>query len=288
MDLSISIVCHNNSALIQKCLQSIQEQTVGIGYEVMVVDNASADDSVAMIRRNFPQVRIIENAQNLFFTRAHNQAIRAAKGDYVLVLNPDTIVTDHAVAKMMDYIRTHERIGALGCKLLNPDGSIQPFCGKYHFLMWGFFEVLLINAFFPDNFIEQRRRYPYEKLTDGDEVDYISGACMLMSKKALNGAGLFDERFLMYSEEVDLCYRIKHAGYRVCVLPSAIVSHIGGSSSSRFGRRYINRIRQNSMLAYFRKHNGVTAYAVLKVIDTFTFPLLYALKSIKRAVLPGT
>lgn len=251
MDLSILIVNWNGRDLLLDCLRSIYETVRGISYEVLVVDNGSRDGSPAAVRNLYPSVHLIENARNLGFARANNQAIRASRGRYVLLLNSDTVVRPGALGGLVRFTDRHPEVGIAGCRLVNPNGSLQPSWARFP-SFWS--EVL-------DRNVRHRRSMPREPWAY--EVDWVGGACLLARREAIEQVGRLDEDFFMYSEEADWCYRMVQHGWKVAYLETAEVIHLGGGSS---------RLRSDAMavelyrskLRFFRKHYGRVPAAMLR------------------------
>jgi hypothetical protein len=245
MDLSIIIVNWNTKDLLAKCLDSIYQTVEGLAFEVLVVDNASTDGSAAMVRRRFPQVRLIENDENVGFARANNQAIRRARGRYVLLLNSDTEVVPGSIANMVTELETQPDVGITSVCLASPDGSPQ-FC----------------YGSFPSLFAEFRSLFGlhrwdlscWGKINAPREVDWVSGACLMARKAMLDEIGLLDEEFFMFGEEVDLCYRAKDAGWRICLVPSDPVVHVRAGSTGKTSKRLLRLY--HGKLRYSRKHLG--------------------------------
>jgi hypothetical protein len=251
LDLSIIIVNWNARDLLTRCLQSVYDTTSNLDFEVIVVDNASNDGSQAMIRQRFPQVRLIENDQNVGFARANNQALTVSRGRYFLLLNSDTIVLPHALEKMVQFADAHAESGLIGCKLLNSDGSLQKSWASFP-TFWS--EVLGRN-------FRVRRRVEEEPLAY--EVDWVGGACLLVQPAAINEVGLLDESFFMYSEETDWCFRMRRQGWKVYYLPGVEVIHLGGGSASRTNATQLVRL-YDSKIRFFRKHYGARQTSLLR------------------------
>jgi len=256
LDLSIIIVSWNVREHLERCLGSIYAGPIeGITLETWVVDNASRDGSIEMVREIFPQVKVIPNQVNLGFTRANNQAIGESQGRYILLLNPDAQVMAGALEAMVAHMETHPRLAALGPRLLNPDGSVQSSRRRFPTLATGFLESTPLQQWFPHS--RTMRRYYLEDRSDDEEqrVDWVTGACIMLRRQALEEVGLLDENFFMYSEELDWCYRAKAVGWEVGYLPNAQVIHYGGRSSAQeVPARHIHF--QQSKLTFFRKHHG--------------------------------
>ena len=277
MDLSIIIVNWNVVGLLQRCLESVYRslaQSPHLSSEVIVVDNASADDSVAMVQRGFPQVTLMANNQNLGFTVANNQGMRLSQGRYILLLNPDTEVMGQALAHLVAYMEANPRIGAVGPQLRNSDGSVQSSRRRFPTLHTALVESTLLQHYFPHGPL-LRSYYILDRPDDQtQEVDWVVGAAIMVRREVLDQVGLLDERFFMYSEELDWCYRIKQAGWQVAYLPTAqVVHHYGQSSTQDLPHRHIHF--QTSKLRFFRKHHGFWAYAALRwfILATYLFQM---------------
>jgi len=290
-DLSIVIVSWNVRELLRRCLESIEasarrsdgmfawvnkgDDKPGWTYEVFVVDNASTDGSPEMVRESFPHVHLIVNDRNLGFTVANNQAIRRSGGRYVLLLNCDTEVVGDALSKMVEYMDAHSQVGVLGPQLLNPDGTIQSSRRRFPTMATAFLESTLLQQWWPRNKVLDRY---YMKDTPDDriqEVDWVVGACLLARREAINQVGLLDEGFFMYSEELDWCYRIKRAGWKVVYLPTAQVIHYEGKSSEQVvPARHIRF--QTSKVRFFRKHHGLIRSELLRwfILATYIYQLI--------------
>ncbi|MFC1613342.1 glycosyltransferase family 2 protein [Patescibacteria group bacterium] len=205
MTLSIIIVNWNVKDLLEKCLTSIYKETQNIDFEVIVIDNASSDNSADMVRNKFPQVKLIANKENKWFAGGNNQGIKMAQGDLILLLNPDTVVLDGAVNKMVGIMGG---AAVLGCKLLNPDMTIQPSCRKLPCLSDQILILLKLHNFFP-NLKPIRKYYMSDyKYNDTREVEQVMGACLMTRKKVVEQIGGLDEKYGSIFEEVDFCRRV--------------------------------------------------------------------------------
>ncbi len=254
MELSIIIVSWNVSSLLKKCLASIYKYTHQINFEVWVVDNASTDDTLAMVRNNFPQVKLIANHKNLGFTKANNQAIRQAQGKYILLLNPDTELIDNSLAKLVAFANRQAGRCLVGPKLLNPDLSWQPSVRRLPKFWDQFFILLKIHNFFP-NLKPLKKYYLFNfKHQQTQQVEQLMGAALLIPRQILNKVGLLDEHFWLLFEEVDFCQRVLAAGYPIYFYPNAQLVHHKGQSFAR-QRTLAKQINFNrNLLHYFYKH----------------------------------
>lgn len=253
-DISVIIVSFNTRDLLRACLASMRDDLGAPWLEVIVVDNASADDSVAMVRAEFLEVQVIAHPRNVGFGPANNIGMAAARGRYFLALNSDTEVKPGALRTLVEFMDAHPDVGVAGARLLNTDGSLQLSCRRFpSFRTVLFHRYSLLTKLFPQN------RYSKEYLlSDVDhtrqmDVDWVSGACLLARADAVKQVGGFDEEFFMYAEDVDWCYRMKQGGWRVVFVPEAVVTHHIGSSTRRVPFRMI-RERHRSMWLFYRKH----------------------------------
>jgi len=261
MDLSIIIVNWNTRDLLAQCLQSVYAHPPEGEFEVWVVDNASTDGSAEMVRERFPQARLIRNAENVGFARANNQAIRQSSGRYVLLLNPDTEVKPGALETLVQFMDAHPEAGAAGARLLNPDGTLQSSCHPFPTLGREFWRLFHLDALRLCACYEMARWDP-ETLRP---VDVVQGACVILRRKALDQVGLLDEDYFIYTEEVDLCYRLRQGGWRIYWAPQATVVHYGGQSTRQMPAEMFLRLYESKLL-YFRKHHSRQAARAYKLI----------------------
>jgi len=232
MKLSIVIVNYNVKAFIQQALESVLKATQHIDAEIFVVDNHSVDGSVELIREHFPQVKLIANTENVGFAKANNQAIEAASGEYVWILNPDTLVQEDTPEKLIDVMEADTSIGMLGCKILNDDGSLQLACRRSFPTPWVAFTKLLgLANIFPKSKLFGQYNLTHLDPDEAYEVEAISGSCMFISREALDEVGLLDETFFMYGEDLDWCFRFGNAGWKVFYTPTTSIVHYKGESS---------------------------------------------------------
>jgi GT2 family glycosyltransferase len=255
MKLSIVIICWNDWKVIENCLRSIFEGTTKIDYEVIVSDNGSSDGSVEKIRAQFPAAKILENRANLGFAKGNNVGIRAAAGDYILILNPDTIVHAGSLDRWMEFADQHPEAGAFGCRVLNPDGSYQqsarpfPTVRRAYIAAFGLRPLgRLGSAFLSD-------QYEGWKGDSEREIDWQSGCCVLFRGELLKQLGGFDERFFYHFEEVDLCHRVWESGQSIRFTPEVTITHLGGQSVGRFPVRFALETNRNCY-RYFYKYFG--------------------------------
>lgn len=265
IDISVSIVNFNQCRLLEKCLKSIFETSKGIRLEVFVVDNASLDDSIEMVREKFPNVELIVNEQNRGYAAANNQAIKLSKGRYVLVLNNDVIVLPGALQAMVNFMDEHLRVGVLGPRVLNPDGTLQPSCMAFPTLWTLLLRALYIDKLLPENRVAGALFMSYWGHDSIREVDMVSGCCMLVRRDTIEQVGLMDERFFFYAEEADWCRRIKQSGWQTYFLSNAEIVHYGGQSTQYHAvEMHIEMFR--SMLRYFDKYYGRCGYLAARFL----------------------
>jgi hypothetical protein len=279
LDLSVIIVNWNVKELLRECLNSIQGQFGGLNGEVIVVDSASSDGSQAMVKEEFPWVRLIASDENLGYPRGNNLGITASSGRHVLILNPDTVLLNNTLPVMVDYLNNHIDVGVVGPQLLNPDGSVQSSRRRFPTLLTGLFESTWLEPLVPDSLLA---RYYVLDLPDDEEndVDWVTGACMMVPRRILDHVGLFDEAYFMYSEELDLCRRVCVAGWRIVYLPEAqVVHHVGKSSEQAVTARHVNF--QQAKLRYFRKHHGRLAAGTLRLFLLANYAWQIALEGAK-------
>jgi GT2 family glycosyltransferase len=277
LQLSIIIVSWNVCELLADCLLAVDQNRGRLDLEVIVVDSASSDESPAMIRDRFPWVRLLAQTDNVGFPLGNNLGLQAADGRYLLLLNPDTVVVDDALSQMVDYLDQHADVGVVGGQLLNPDGSIQSSRRRFPTLATAAFESTWLQPYAPQSIL---RRYYMEDVSaeNTGEVDWLVGACLMVRREAIIDAGLMDEAYFMYSEELDWCRRIKTAGWRIVYLPAArIIHYVGKSSEQATTRRHINY--QRAKVRYFYKYHGPGVGLVLRAILLFNYAWQWALEA---------
>ncbi len=234
MDLSIIIVNYNVKEFLQNLLYSINKAAQNISHEIIIVDNSSGDGSVELIQQKFPDVKLIINKKNLGFGKANNIAMKQANGEHFLLLNPDTLLSEDTLKEMMSFLKKHPDAGVAGCKILNPDGTLQLACRRSFPRPWtSFCKVMGLSNLFPKSKIFAKYNLTYLDENQTYEVDSISGSFMMMKREAYKRTGGFDEDFFMYGEDLDLCYRIQKEGYKVFYVHSAQIIHYKGESTRR-------------------------------------------------------
>jgi len=254
VDLSIIIVNYNVKEFLQNLLHSIEKASLNISHEIIIVDNASDDGSVELISEKFPSVRLIANTENLGFGKANNQALKIASGKYLLLINPDTIVSEDTLDKMISFFENNSDAGLAGCKILNPEGSLQLACRRSFPGPWtSFCKVTGLSTLFPKSKLFARYNLTYLDENKTYEVDAISGSFMMMRKETYDKVGGFDEEFFMYGEDLDLCYRIQQAGFKVFYSHTTQIIHYKGESTKR-SRLDETKVFYDAMHLFVKKH----------------------------------
>ena len=258
MELSIIVVSWNTKELLAQCLASIYRHPPRGSYEVIVVDNGSRDGSAEMVMQKFSQVILIRNEDNRGFAQANNQAILASRGNYILLLNPDTEVRAKALIRLTTFLDEHPEAGAVGARLLNADGSLQHSCSPAPTLFNEWLHLFHLDR-------ERREGMSGWDVNTPRPVDTLLGACLMVRREAVKEVGLLDESYFMYSEEVDFCYRLRRAGWHLYWAPQAEVVHYGGQSTRQIAGEMFLQLYQNKLL-YFRKHYGQMSAWIYKFI----------------------
>ncbi len=280
-DVSVIIVNYNVREFLEQALESVERAGVGLSVETFVVDNDSADGSTQMVRERFPQVHLIENEENVGFATANNQAIREASGRHLLILNPDTLLQEDTLHALVRFMDSHPDAGAAGCRILNPDGTFAPESRRsFPTPSVALYRLTGLSRFFPRSPIFGRYNLTYLPIDQESEVDALSGSCMMVRHAALyengstaerastiatpqneptsrvspaQGAGLLDEGFFMYGEDLDWCYRIQQQAWKIYYTPTTQIIHYKGESTKKGELRYV-RLFYGAMLRFVEKH----------------------------------
>lgn len=256
MDLSIIIVNWNSKEYLRNCIESVLLWTSDITYEIVVIDGASFDGCGEMLQRHFPHVRFIQSKKNVGFAKANNVAFRESRGRYVLFLNPDTELIAPAVNTLFNYIQKAPNAGAIGCKLLNADRTVQNSCLQaFPTILNQFLDSELLRALWPTSPLWGNAPL-FGAQIGPEEVEAIAGACILVKRSLFEEVGLFSEDYFMYAEDLDLCYKIKQAGYMNYYLPDASIIHFGGGSSQKSPSDFSVVMMRESVWRMMRKTRG--------------------------------
>ncbi|HOX96067.1 MAG TPA: glycosyltransferase family 2 protein [Candidatus Woesebacteria bacterium] len=269
IDLSIIIISYNTREILTDCVKSIVKYTKDLNYEIIIVDNGSKDGSLERIKelsKKYSRVRLVDAKDNIGFGRGNNLGVRAAKGKYLLFLNSDTLVFDNAIKESLDKARDNSQYGIFSCKLLNADRSIQASGGHFptigNVFAWQFFidDLPLIGKLIP-SFHPQLTSYDRDR-----QMDWITGAFMIISKKTFNEVGGFDENIFMYTEEMELCYRLKKLGYQTFYSVTPAIIHLGGASG---GSVFALTSEIKNMIYFWKKHKPGWQRPLVKIFFLF-------------------
>jgi N-acetylglucosaminyl-diphospho-decaprenol L-rhamnosyltransferase len=264
-ELSIIITNYDGKDFLKACLSSIKENLHSSDVETIVIDNFSSDGSPEFVRENFPGVKLIRNHQNLGYAKANNQGIKEARGEFILLLNPDTVILPQAMDILRDEMRFDPTVGAVGPALLSGEDRFQVSFGRKISFFHELLQKSLLNQYF---------RRKLKKMREKREVGWLSGACILTRRSVLEEAGLFDEDFFLFFEDIDLCRRIKENGWKLIFIPQAKIIHVGGGSTAKLGKLSLYHYRQ-SQLTYYTKHGSDLSIFLLRVYLRINFALLF-------------
>ena len=279
--LSIIIVSYNTKELLIGCLSSILKSLENVDFEIIVVDNHSEDGSTKEVQTRFPQVRLIENQNNKGFAAANNQGLREMRGEFALLLNPDTIVGEEAIDKMVEFMKENDDVGILGPKIINPDGSLQASAFSYPTLIDDIILGFRSNLFFTGKFISHYHSRLYHLPDHPFRVDWVSGACLMIRKKTIEDIGLLDERLFLFAEDLDWCLRAKNGGWKVIYFPRACIVHYGGQSTKK-------NLQMKIWSFYFKrfyfakKYRGRFSMGFLKFVPFFELLAKMCIVKMKR------
>ena len=258
MDLTIVIVNWNSADYAIDCVKSIVSSTQGLDFEIVVVDNASSDHSLEILQKELPNVRLVRSATNIGFAKGNNLGFQFASGRHVLFLNPDTFVLGPAISRMYASLESSPAVGAVGCKLLNADSTIQTSCIQpFPNILNQLADIERLKVRYPN-----LKLWKIRPLFDGHNgnalpVEAVSGACLMVKRDVFNRIGLFSEDYFMYGEDLDLCYKIRRAGWQVCYVGGATVMHYGGKSTARKGiDGFQTVLMRESIYTFMKKFRG--------------------------------
>ena len=285
MDLSIIIVNYNVKEFLQNLIYSIYKAGGKINYEIIIVDNASDDGSVEFLREKFPDIKLIINEKNLGFSKANNICLSIAKGKYILLLNPDTIVQEDTFEKMIKFFEQTPDAGMAGCKILNPDGTLQLACRRSFPGPWtSFCKVTGLSNLFPGSKLFARYNLTYLDENQTYEVDAISGSFMMLKREAYEKVGKLDEQFFMYGEDLDWCYRVQKEGYKVYYVHDTQIIHYKGESTKRSSIDE-TKIFYNAMHLFVKKHFASSMLVELILRSGIGFRKFFAFLGKRKLIL---
>lgn len=288
-DISVVIVSYNTRDLLRECLATLRKETEGIPNEVLVVDNASRDGSAEMVKDEFPEMHVIRTKVNLGFGGANNRALAVATGRYVVLLNSDAFLKPSALRKSIEHMDADPRVGLGGARLIGADGSWQASCRMFPSPLNDFLCLSGLAYKFPKSRFFGRQDNTWADPDVAAEADWVPGAYSIIRRSVLNKVGYFDERFFLYYEEVDLCRRIKQAGYSVRYWPDVVVVHLGGESSKTvtsltmsISGAQLELWQMRSAFLYYRKHHGQAAWLKRQIEEQW-----HKVRTIKNRLMPG-
>jgi O-antigen biosynthesis protein len=267
MDVSVIIVNYNVRPFLENALNSLRKALAGVDSEILVVDNASTDGSIEMLQDSFPDVKLIINPVNVGFGAANNTAMKQSSGKFILLLNPDTVVQEDTVKIMMEFFRQHPDAGMAGCRVLNPDGTLQLACRRSFPTPWvAFTKVTGLSSLFPGSSLFGKYNLTYKDPNSSYEVDAISGSFMFFRREIFAQTGGFDERFFMYGEDLDLCYRVQQLEWKVYYVHSTQIIHYKGESARRSDIDEV-KLFYDAMRVFVRKHlqRGLASNIILRL-----------------------
>ena len=263
VDVSVVIVSYNTRDLLDQCLRSVERDAGDVNCEIFVVDNASADGSADLVEREFPGVRLLRNTRNVGFAAANNQALRLAQGRYALLLNPDTVVLDGAIAATAEFMDRTPGAGVATCKVLNEDRSFQTCYGE-SFPSIGFIltggsrvRIALASLFMSQRYLASSG-FDTDSISRAHMVPWVMGAFMMIRSEVIAQIGMLDENLFMYGEEPDFCYRAAQAGWQRWYTPDGHIIHLGGQSTKQIDHAKVTNWLLTTYFYFFRKHRGAT------------------------------
>ncbi len=301
IDVSVIIVNWNTKDLLRECIQSIQNETKKISYEIIVIDNFSKDNSAQMVKDEFPHICLIANQYNAGFGRANNQGYKIARGKYLLILNPDTLILNRAIEILYEFMENNQQAGVVGPKCIHEDETIQVSWASFpgikniftNNVTWkeAFSMMPLFKKIFRSDAVYTNEGFTVKKVIPRQKVDYILGQCMMIPKSVTDQVGLFNEDIFMYEEEADLCYRVKEAGFETWFNPDAVIIHYERKSIDQIPN-YLEKEMKWFMEArgqFFKLHYGklqqVVFYLltfVASAIKLFIMAFLWLIEKKKR------
>lgn len=282
IEISIIIVNYNAKEFIKNCLLSIIKTTKLINHEIIVVDNHSSDNSAELIRKEFPNVKLIQNKNNVGFAKANNRGIEIARGDFILLLNPDTVVFNGTIRKMIDYAQKFPNADIISCRVLNPARIIQwDSCGRFLNPLTFFLKESGLEKLFPNNHFFGRRLMHYWPRDSSRPIDWVSGVCMLINRKIIEDIGMLDVRFFSYMEDMDFCYRARQKNWRVYFLGDVEILHnLSASWKQNSGKHLFTSL--DSEKKYLGKYYGYLGILLFKSSYLLGSYLRFFINTIKK------
>lgn len=276
IELSVIIVSYNTREVLQRCLESLSNELKGFKAEVILIDNDSKDGSKEMVETLFPKIRLIASKVNLGFAGANNLGFKLARGKYCVLLNSDAFLHTGALRKAFEHMEKNPKLGLAGGRLVGEDNSWQPSARKFPTILHDLLHMSGLAAKYPKSKFFGAADRTWADPKDSTLTDWVPGAFAIISKEALEHVGYFDERFFLYYEEIDLCKRLKKAGYEIGYFGDVVITHIGGESSktnksllySKSGSQ-LELWRMRSQMLYYRKHKGLLGAYISKSTETF-------------------
>ncbi|MFQ3549061.1 MAG: glycosyltransferase family 2 protein [Armatimonadota bacterium] len=252
--MSIVIVNWNTTKLLEKLINSIEKYSSDIEHEIIVVDNNSNGFDAVDFKARYHSVQLIANRKNYGYSKANNQGLRIAVGEYVLLLNPDIEILENSIQTLINYIENHQQAACVAGKLIRPDGTIEKSLRSFPYPSSVFFDFIGLSKIFPNNRYLGKYRMTWFDYSSNIEVDQPMASCLLIRRKALDSIGLFDENFPIFFNDVDWLYRAKQWGYKVYFCADATFIHYGGSSTKQINRRKQIDISHDAMIKFYKKH----------------------------------
>ena len=286
--LSIIITNWNGTKVLEDCLRSVFERTRDISFETIVVDDASGDASVEMVRSKFPDVKLIVNSQNLGFSEANNVGMRAATGKYLVLLNNDTIIENNAFGILVKFMDEHPDVGIAGGTLLSLQGDPDISYGNFPTFIEAIHGALFLDKIFPSaEWVKRKATVPFPKITSSVEVDYICGADFVIRRELVDEVGFLDPLFRAYCEETDYCYRVKKMGkWRIVFVPQARIIHIFGSTWGPGSERKV-KLLYASYAKYFLKHYNPIYSLAARLLYAWRYAIIFIVNVAWAAMKPA-
>lgn len=255
LELSIVISSYNTRDLLKKTLVSVYKKIKNINFEVILIDDASSDETSEMIKKYFPKIKNITNNTNLGYSKNYNMGTRKARGEYILHLNSDVeFLNAEPLREAIAFMKNHRNVGLIGCKILKADGRLELPCRRsFPTPMNVFFQSVGLSKIFPKNKFFGNYYLTYLDENKVTEVDCIMGAFMLIKREAIRKIGYLDENFFIYGEDIDFCYRTRKAGWKIIYFPELVIKHIHGGTTNKFRLKYIWHFHY-AMFQYYNKH----------------------------------